>query len=119
MRATTIRKIALERALLPCAALAIAVANHAGAQPSGPERPYTTWRSYGGGAHSSQYSALDQINESNVAKLTVVWEFPVGERSFVFNPIVAGAGLFAPRLTPAPALPELTRSYVVFALPRE
>src|SRR5690606_29605427 len=30
---------------------------------------YTTWRSYAGGAHSSQYSALDQINKSNVHRL--------------------------------------------------
>ncbi len=52
------------------------------------ERPYTTWRTYGGGGHSSQYSALDQINKSNVAQLEVAWTFPVGERSFVFNPIV-------------------------------
>ena len=52
------------------------------------ERPYTTWRTYGGGGHSSQYSALDEINKSNVTQLTVVWSFPVGERSFVFNPIV-------------------------------
>ncbi|RPI60067.1 MAG: pyrroloquinoline quinone-dependent dehydrogenase, partial [Lysobacterales bacterium] len=52
------------------------------------ERPYTTWRTYGGGGHSSQYSALDQINKSNVTQLTVAWSFPVGERSFVFNPVV-------------------------------
>src|SRR5688572_28815422 len=32
-------------------------------------KPYTTWQSYAGGAHSSQYSALDQINTKNVAKL--------------------------------------------------
>jgi glucose dehydrogenase len=50
--------------------------------------PYTTWRTYGGGGHSSQYSALDQIDRSNVAQLEVAWSFPVGERSFVFNPIV-------------------------------
>ena len=50
--------------------------------------PYTTWRTYGGGGHSSQYSALDQINKSNVTQLQVAWSFPVGERSFVFNPIV-------------------------------
>ena len=49
---------------------------------------YTTWRSYSGGAHASQYSALDQINKSNVADLEVAWTFPTGERSFVFNPIV-------------------------------
>ena len=35
------------------------------------QAPYTTWRTYGGGGHSSQYSALDQINKSNVAKLEV------------------------------------------------
>ena len=52
------------------------------------ERPYTTWRTYGGGGHASQYSALDAINKSNVAQLAVAWSFPVGERSFVFNPIV-------------------------------
>jgi glucose dehydrogenase len=34
-------------------------------------KPYTTWRSYPGGAHSSQYSALDHINRSNVAGLEV------------------------------------------------
>ena len=34
-----------------------------------PAKPYTTWRQYAGGAHSSQYSALDQINKGNVAKL--------------------------------------------------
>src|SRR5687768_5903323 len=29
-------------------------------------KPYTTWQSYAGGAHSSHYSALDQINKKNV-----------------------------------------------------
>src|SRR6185503_19310425 len=52
------------------------------------QKPYTTWNTYGGGGHSSQYSALNQINKSNVAKLEVAWSFPVGERSYVFNPIV-------------------------------
>jgi quinoprotein glucose dehydrogenase len=52
------------------------------------EQPYTTWRTYGGGGHASQYSALDEINKANVGELEVVWSFPVGERSFVFNPIV-------------------------------
>ena len=51
-------------------------------------QPYTTWRTYGGAADSSQYSALTQINKSNVAQLTVAWTFPTGERSFSFNPLV-------------------------------
>ena len=57
-------------------------------EPHRRKQPYTTWRTYGGGGHSSQYSALDQIDKSNVAQLEVAWSFPVGERSFVFNPIV-------------------------------
>src|SRR6476660_6906818 len=52
------------------------------------QQPYTTWRSYGGGAHSSQYSALKQIDKSNVNQLEVAWTFPVGERGYTFNPIV-------------------------------
>src|SRR5688572_12954290 len=52
------------------------------------QEPYTTWRTYGGGGHASQYSALEQINKSNVTQLEVAWSFPVGERSFVFNPVV-------------------------------
>jgi quinoprotein glucose dehydrogenase len=52
------------------------------------QQPYTTWRSYGGGAHSSQYSALKQIDKSNVNQLEVAWTFPVGERGYTFNPVV-------------------------------
>src|SRR5262249_54352181 len=49
--------------------------------------PYTTWSAYGGGARSSQYSALDQINKSNVSQLAVAWTFPV-TGSVIFNPLV-------------------------------
>jgi quinoprotein glucose dehydrogenase len=60
----------------------------------GQAKPYTTWQTYGGGGHASQYSALDQINKSNVTKLEVAWSFPVGERSFVFNPIVVDSTMY-------------------------
>jgi len=50
-------------------------------------RPYTTWTAYGGGADSSQYSALSQINTSNVSQLQVVWTFPV-TGTVIFNPLV-------------------------------
>ena len=50
-------------------------------------KPYTTWTAYSGGAHSSQYSALDQINKSNVSQLEVAWTFPV-TGNVIFNPIV-------------------------------
>ena len=50
-------------------------------------KPYTTWQSYAGGAHSSQFSALDQIDRKNVAKLDVAWSFPIAGAS-IFNPVV-------------------------------
>src|SRR5262245_65033104 len=52
-------------------------------------RPYTTWSSYLGGAPSAQFTALDQITTSNVSRLTVAWSFPAGNRTFLFNPLVA------------------------------
>jgi glucose dehydrogenase len=56
-------------------------------------RPYTTWTAYGGGAHSSQYSALNQINKSNVSQLRVVWTFPV-TGTVIFNPIVVDGVMY-------------------------
>lgn len=64
------------------------VASHSAAQD------YTSWRSYAGGQHSSQYSALDQINKSNIDQLEVVWQFPVGQRSVLFNPIVVDGVMY-------------------------
>ncbi|MBN1239225.1 MAG: pyrroloquinoline quinone-dependent dehydrogenase [Gammaproteobacteria bacterium] len=55
---------------------------------------YTTWRTYAGGAHSSQYSALDEIDRSNVDQLELVWSFPAGERSYLFNPIVVDGVMY-------------------------
>src|SRR5260370_26426396 len=56
-------------------------------------KPYTTWTAYSGGAHSSQYSALDQINRSNVSQLQVAWTFPV-TGTVIFNPIVVDDVMF-------------------------
>ena len=39
-------------------------------------KPYTTWTQYAGGAHSSQFTALDQINKTTVSKLEVAWTYP-------------------------------------------
>src|SRR5262252_3523385 len=55
--------------------------------------PYTTWTAYGGGAHSSQYSALDQINTSNVPRLEAAWTFPV-TGTVIFNPLVVDNVMF-------------------------
>src|SRR5688572_3857391 len=56
-------------------------------------KPYTTWTAYQGGAHSSQYSALDQINKSNVSRLDVAWTYPI-TGNVTFNPIVVDGVMF-------------------------
>src|SRR6185312_13219696 len=58
--------------------------------------PYTTWSAYGGGIDSAQYSALTQINKSNVSQLQQVWFYPSVGNGFRFgsNPIVAGNTMF-------------------------
>jgi quinoprotein glucose dehydrogenase len=49
----------------------------------------TTWKDYLGGSDSSHYSALKQINKSNVKQLEVAWTYDVEDgRSYTFSPIV-------------------------------
>jgi quinoprotein glucose dehydrogenase len=50
-------------------------------------KPYTTWTAYQGGAHSSQYSALDQINKANVTQLEVAWTYEING-NVTFNPLI-------------------------------
>ena len=46
------------------------------------------WRDYAGAEDSSQYSALTQINRSNVSKLETAWIYPTGDTNkYFFNPI--------------------------------
>ncbi|HUS04914.1 MAG TPA: pyrroloquinoline quinone-dependent dehydrogenase [Bryobacteraceae bacterium] len=49
---------------------------------------HRTWSDYGGAADSAQYSALAQIDRSNVAKLEVAWTYPTGDNNkYFFNPL--------------------------------
>src|ERR1700733_7988139 len=52
------------------------------------ERSFATWSQYLGGADSSQYSSLKQINKSNVKQLEVAWTYETGPRTYTFNPVV-------------------------------
>jgi glucose dehydrogenase len=64
-------------------------------QPTRVARSFKTWSQYLGGADSSQYSALDQINRSNVARLQVAWRYSTGDtRGYRFNPIVVDGTMF-------------------------
>jgi len=52
---------------------------------------HTGWAEYGGASDSSQFSALHEIDRSNVAKLQVAWTYPTGDHNkYFFNPLVAG-----------------------------
>lgn len=56
---------------------------------------YKTWSDYGGSADSAQYSALAQINRTNVSELEVAWTYPTGDNNkYFFNPIVVGGQIY-------------------------
>lgn len=64
-----------------------------------PKAGYRDWRVYGGDSSSIRYSALDQINRSNVRKLEVAWSYDTGDAfprsQMECNPIVVDGTLFA------------------------
>ncbi len=68
------------------AATAAAIVMAAAAQPA-----HTTWSDYLGAPDSSHYSALKQIDRSNVDQLAVAWTYQTGDDSaYVFSPLVVG-----------------------------
>ena len=53
------------------------------------QQDHKKWTNYGGGADSSHYVALNQINKSNVSQLKIAWTYPTGDdNTYLFNPIV-------------------------------
>jgi len=62
------------------------------------------WPHFGGGVHGRQYSALDQVNRDNVARLEEAWRFRTGEPgggynhpfAFSANPVLAEGRLYFP-----------------------
>src|SRR6266850_8575701 len=64
---------------------------------SGPERQ--DWSAYGGAPENNHYSALAQINRSNVKRLAVAWSFDTQEDGVLqASPIIVAGVLFG--LTP-------------------
>ena len=56
---------------------------------------YKDWEAYLGGADSSQYSSLDQVNTGNVNQLKVAWTYETGPGPAPhFNPIKIGDTLY-------------------------
>ena len=57
---------------------------------------YTNWADYGGTADSMQYSALKQINKSNVQRLQLAWSYlvPGTTSRFGASPLIAGGMIY-------------------------
>ena len=73
--------------------LALGLALAAGAEAKSFD--YIGWDAYLGGAESAQYSALDQINRANVAKLTVAWTYQVDSKQPPrFGPLIVGNTMY-------------------------
>src|SRR5215475_9484141 len=86
------RFVASASVLLALAAISASVLT---AQQKGKPK-FNTWRAYLGGADSSQYSSLDQINKKNVAQLQVAWTYSPGDqRTYRFYPIVVDGVMYA------------------------
>jgi quinoprotein glucose dehydrogenase len=60
------------------------------------QQPYTTWSDYGGSADTMQYSALHQIDKSNVSKVERAWFYPAPGPNgrFAFSPLVVNGALY-------------------------
>jgi quinoprotein glucose dehydrogenase len=75
---------------LPCGA-----SDLDGATKAATADTHTTWRAYGGSADGAQYSALRQINRSNVKKLQVAWTYRTGDdRKYSFNPLIVDGVMY-------------------------
>ena len=61
---------------------------------SAADRSFATWSQYLGGADSSQYSSLKQINKSNVKQLEVAWTYPTGPGTYTFDPLVSDGVMY-------------------------
>ena len=60
-----------------------------------PPAPNTTWSTFGGTAADANYSALRQIDRTNVSKLEMAWKYDSADQvGYVMAPIVAGRTLY-------------------------
>ena len=94
MRAAAISTLALAAAACTTAGgTGVAVSADA-AVPAG-NFDFVGWDGYLGGGDSSQYSALDQINRSNVNQLEVAWTYETGPGAPpIFSPTIGGGRMY-------------------------
>jgi glucose dehydrogenase len=97
-RATPLRNLVPAAALLAAALTACSPSPDAGAGTDAAAAPagnfdFEGWDQYLGGADSSQYSSLSQIDKRNVGQLEVAWTYPTTE-NYSFNPLVVGNTMY-------------------------
>lgn len=64
-------------------------------KPQPVDAAHVGWRDFGGAPDSAQYSALTQINRSNVANLEMAWSYPTGDSNkYFFNPLIANGLMY-------------------------
>ena len=81
------------------------------------QQPYTACRDHLGGIDSPQYSALKQINKSNVTKLHQAWFYPAGDNGFRygFNPTVIDGRMYGVGLHNAVTALDATTGKLIWA----
>jgi quinoprotein glucose dehydrogenase len=56
---------------------------------------HRSWSNYEGAPDAAQYSALDQVNRSNVRRLQIAWQYRTGDgNKYLFNPIVVDGVMY-------------------------
>jgi alcohol dehydrogenase (cytochrome c) len=69
------------------------------------QAPDVDWPTYNGQLSGNRHSALDEINVSNVARLSVKWTYEIGgPRALQVTPVVAGGSMYVTAVNEAHAL---------------
>ena len=88
MRASLRRAISFQTLVSGLAIMGVAYFSQ-GTTSAAEAKAHTTWSAYEDGVDSDQYSALKQIDKSNVSKLQQVWFYSAaGAHRFECNPII-------------------------------
>ncbi len=91
MKADTVKRRVLNVFLIFSAGISGAYA----ASPGHAAGAGASWSDYGGSADAAQYSALKQIDRSNVSRLRVAWTYPTEDGArYLFNPLEAHGVLY-------------------------
>jgi quinoprotein glucose dehydrogenase len=87
------------RATIAVALLACTLPTPTPAQRSIPRTGYRGWSAYNGGVEQIHYSALNQINRTNVSKLQPAWTYDTGDAAknteMQCNPLIIDGVLYA------------------------